>query len=66
MFPLTAGWEFWSYQMCRSELIQEQQHEMKIRPQDAMLNSLHLLLFWEVNESRHLKKETTVEQKNTG
>ena len=31
-----------------------------------MLNSLHLLLFWEAHESRHLEKETTVEQKNTG
>ena len=29
-----------------------------------MLNSLHLVLFWEVHESRHLEKETTVEQKN--
>ena len=33
---------------------------------NAMLNSLHLLLFWEVHESRHLEKETTVEQNNTG
>ena len=33
-----------------------------------MLNLLHLLLFWEahVHESRHLEKETTLEQKNTG
>ena len=31
-----------------------------------MLNSLPLLLFWEVHESRHLEMETTVEQKNTG
>ena len=29
-----------------------------------MLNSLHLLLLWEVRESRHLKKETTVEQEH--
>ena len=29
-----------------------------------MLNSLHLLLLWEVHESRHLKKETTVEQEH--
>ena len=26
-----------------------------------MLNSLHLLLFWEALEPRHLKKETTVD-----
>ena len=26
-----------------------------------MLNSLHLLLFWEAHEPRHLKKETTVD-----
>ena len=31
-----------------------------------MLNSLHLLLFWEGHESRHLEKETTVGQNNTG
>ena len=31
-----------------------------------MLNSLHLLLFWEAHESRHLEKETTVGQNNTG
>ena len=40
VFPLTVGWEFWSYQMCRSELIQEQQYEMKIHRMQCWIHCI--------------------------
>ena len=34
------GWEFYSYQMCRSELIQQQQYETKIRRMQCWIHCI--------------------------